>query len=180
MWWLAFSLLLLLGGALVALSNRWQAEAGIPGGRVISVDLERHGRNPPSLNDEHPGLTGRPDLLLETRHGWVPVEIKSRPAPATPHASHVLQLAAYCRLVEVTYGRRPPHGILQYADRGYTFAYSRGLETSVARMVERIRARADALPDRSHAEAARCSGCGFQAVCDQRLAAPQGSKDGWL
>ncbi len=180
MWWPVFFLLLILGGAMVALANRWQAEAGIPGGRLISVDLERHGHSTPPLNDESLGLTGRPDLLLETRRGWVPVEIKSGPAPAAPYASHVLQLAAYCRLVEATYGRRPPHGILQYADRGYTFAYTRRLETNVARTVERIRAWADKLPDRSHAEVARCAGCGYQAACDQRLAARQGREGGWL
>jgi CRISPR-associated exonuclease Cas4 len=180
MWWPAFFLLLILGGALVALSRRWQAEAGIPGGRLISVDLERRGHSSPPLSDEHLGLTGRPDLLLETRRGWVPVEIKSGPAPARPHASHVLQLAAYCRLVEVAYGRRPPHGILQYADRGYSLAYTRGLEANLVGKIDRIRARADVLPDRSHSEPARCAGCGFQSICDQRLAARQGGEDGWL
>lgn len=180
MWWPVFFLLLILGGALVALSHRWQAQAGIPGGRLISVDLERHGHSSPPLNDESLGLTGRPDLLLDTRRGWIPVEIKSGRAPATPHASHVLQLAAYCRLVEVAYGKRPPHGILQYADRGYTFAYTRGLETDVARTIERIRSTIDRLPDRSHAEPARCAGCGYQAVCDRQLAARQTGEGGWL
>ncbi len=180
MWWPVFILFLVLGWALLALSRRWQAEAGIPGGRLISVDLERHGHVSPALTDERLGLTGRPDLLLETRRGWVPVEIKSGPAPARPYASHVLQLAAYCRLVEASNGRRPPYGILQYADRGYSLPYTRGLEQSVVRMTERILARADELPDRSHDEAARCAGCGYQSTCDQRLAAHQGGKGGWL
>lgn len=180
MWWPAFFLFLILGGALVALSRRWQAEAGIPGGRLISVDLERRGRISPPLTDDCLGLTGRPDLLLETRGGWVPVEIKSGPAPARPYASHVLQLAAYCRLVEASHGRRPPYGILKYADRGYSFPYTRGLETNVMRAIERIRSRADELPDRSHAEAARCAGCGYQSACDQRLAARPGGEGGWL
>ena len=180
MWWPALFLFLILGWALVALSHRWQAEAGIPGGRLISVDLERHGHVSPALTDERLGLTGRPDLLLETRRGWVPVEIKSGPAPARPYASHVLQLAAYCRLVEASYGRRPPQGILQYADRGYSLPYTRRLETSVLRMIERIRSQADELPDRSHADTARCAGCGYQAVCDQRLAVRQGGEGGWL
>jgi len=147
---------------------------------LISVDLERHGQVSPALTDVRLGLTGRPDLLLATRRGWVPVEIKSGPAPARPHASHVLQLAAYCRLVEASYGGRPRHGILQYADRGYSLPYTRRLETSVLRMIERNRTQEGELPDRSHADAARCAGCGYQAACDQRLAVRQGGKGGWL
>lgn len=180
MWWLAFFFLLILGGALVAVSRRWEAQAGIPGGRLVSVDLEHRGRASPTLVDEGLGLTGRPDLLLGTRRGWVPVEIKSGPAPARPYASHVLQLAAYCRLVEASYGRRPPHGILQYADRGYALPYTRALETNLRSMIDRIRTQTAPLPDRSHAEAVRCMACGYQSACDQRLAARQGGEGGWL
>ena len=180
MWWLAFFFLLILGGALVAVSRRWEAQAGIPGGRLISVDLERRGRASPTLVDEGLGLTGRPDLLLGTRRGCVPVEIKSGPAPARPYASHVLQLAAYCRLVEASYGRRPPYGVLQYADRGYALPYTRALETNLRRMIDRICTQTGALPDRSHAEANRCMACGYQSACDQRLVTRPGGGGGWV
>jgi CRISPR-associated exonuclease Cas4 len=180
MWWLATFLLVIVGGMLVATSRRWQAEAGMPGGRVVSVDLERDGRAAPPMIDERLGLSGRPDLLLETRGGWVPVEIKSGQAPATPYLSHVLQLAAYCRLAEVTYGRRPLYGIVQYADRGYSLPYTRALEANLLRGVERIRAEADRLPGRSHSEVARCAACGYSSACDQRLASPQGGEGSWL
>lgn len=164
----------------MATSRRWEAEAGMLGGRVVSVDLERDGRAAPPMIDERLGLSGRPDLLVERRGGWVPVEIKSGLAPVTPYPSHVLQLAAYCRLAEATYGRRPPYGILQYADRGYSLPYTRALETSLLRMMERIRAQGDRLPGRSHSEAARCAACGYSSACDQRLASRQSGEDGWL
>jgi CRISPR-associated exonuclease Cas4 len=130
--------------------------------------------------DDALGLSGCADLLLETRGGWVPVEIKSGTAPATPYLSHVLQLAAYCRLAEVTYGRRPRNGILQYSDRGYSLPYTRGVEKHLLGKIEEIRAQADRLPGRSHEEAARCAACGFASACDQSLAAPRGGKVGWL
>lgn len=180
MWWLAFFLLLIVGGALMVVSRRWEAETGIADGRVVSIDLERDGRSAPPMVDKALSLSGRPDLVLETRRGWVPVEIKSGRAPATPHLSHVLQLAAYCRLAEVTYGRRPRNGILQYADRGYSLPYAHALEAKLLRMIERIRAQADRLPARSHDEPARCAACGYASACDQRLAAPRGGEGGWL
>jgi CRISPR-associated exonuclease Cas4 len=180
MWWLTFFLLLVVGGALVVISRRWEAGTSIPGGRMISVDLERDGRPAPLMIDEGLGLSGRPDLVLETRGGCVPVEIKSGKAPATPYLSHVLQLAAYCRLAGATYGKRPSRGILQYADRGYSLPYTRALETRLLRTIERIRAQGDRLPRRSHEAAARCAACGFTSACDQRLAVPQGDEGGWL
>jgi CRISPR-associated exonuclease Cas4 len=179
-WWLAFLLLLIAGGALVVISRRWEVEVGIPGGRVVSVDLERYGRAAPPMIDETLGLSGRPDLVLEMREGWIPVEIKSGKAPAMPHLSHVLQVAAYCRLAEVTCGRRPGRGVLQYADHGYSLPYTRALETRLRRTIERIRAQGDRLPIRSHEEAARCAACGYSSVCDQCLVAPRGGEGGWL
>jgi CRISPR-associated exonuclease Cas4 len=180
MWWLAFFLLLAVGGTLVMISRRWEAETGMASSRVISVDLTRDGQPAPSMVDEALGLTGRPDLLLEARNVRVPVEIKSGKAPAAPYLSHVLQLAAYCRLAEVTYGRRPDHGILQYADRGYSLPYTRALERRLLLKIGRIRAQAGRLPDRSHEEAARCGACGYASVCDQRLDAPRAGEGGWL
>jgi CRISPR-associated exonuclease Cas4 len=179
-WWVVFSFLLIAGAALVVISHRWEAEAGIRGGHVVWVDLERYGRPAPPMIDKTLGLSGRPDLVLETRKGWIPVEIKSGKAPATPHLSHVLQAAAYCRLVQVTSGRRPARGVLQYADRGYSLPYTRAMETRLVRTIERIRAQAGELPNRSHADSSRCAACGHASVCDQRLAVPQGGEGGWL
>jgi len=170
-------LLLLAGAALLWLSRRWASEAGLPPGRLIAVDLLQDGQPAPALIDPELNLTGRPDALLETRRGQVPVEIKSGPAPDQPHASHVLQLMAYCRLVHATYGRRPPHGILRYADRAFQVPYSRRAEDALRRAVKALQALGSELPDRSHHEPARCARCGFQARCDRRLASAEG---GWL
>lgn len=173
----AFFLLLLAGAALLWLSHRWAAQAGLPRGRLITVDLERQGRPAPALVDPELELTGRPDALLETRRGRVPVEIKSGAAPDEPHASHVLQLMAYCRLVQAAYGRRPPYGVLAYADRAFKVPYSRRAEAALRRAVRSMHALGADLPDRSHRDPARCAACGFVAMCDQRLAPAEG---GWL
>lgn len=172
-----FFLLLVVGLGLLWLSRRWAGEAGLPRGRLVSVDVETDARPAPALVDPDLGLTGRPDALLETRRGWVPVEIKSGPAPRVPHASHVLQLMAYCRLVHAAYGRRPPYGVLKYDERAFEMPYTRRAELDVRRLVQAIRTLGSDLPDRSHRDPARCAACGFAGQCDQRL---EPAERGWL
>jgi CRISPR-associated exonuclease Cas4 len=81
-------------------------------------------------------LCGKPDYLIQTAEGIVPVEYKSgRMAPAIPFPSHVFQLMAYCLLVEEHYGSRPPHGILKYQDREFTITYTAEYEQELRRIV---------------------------------------------
>ena len=81
-------------------------------------------------------LCGKPDYLIQTAAGIVPVEYKSRrSAPAVPFPSHVFQLMAYCLLVEEQYGSRPPHGVLKYQDREFTIAYTPEYEQELRRIV---------------------------------------------
>ena len=47
----------------------------------------------------------------------------------------MFQLIAYCLLVAEHYGRRPTHGILKYADREFTIAYTAEYEQELRRIV---------------------------------------------
>jgi CRISPR-associated exonuclease Cas4 len=99
------------------------------------------------------------------------VEVKSGSAPPQPYAAHVLQLAAYCLLVEEQEGRAPSHGILKYRDAAFQVDYTPALRAellaTLAALHHDLGARDVA---RSHDEAGRCRGCGYQERCDQRLA----------
>ncbi|MDG6898151.1 MAG: hypothetical protein JRN24_00290, partial [Nitrososphaerota archaeon] len=60
-----------------------------------------------------------PDELRRLPDGTlIPVEIKScrSPRSGVPYPSHRVQLLAYCALVEETYGRAPPYGVVAYED----------------------------------------------------------------
>src|SRR5919202_1800353 len=98
-------------------------------------------------------LCGKPDYLIQTSDGIVPVEYKSgRTAPAVPYPSHVFQLMAYCLLVAEHYGIRPTHGILKYADREFTIAYTAEYEEELRRIVAemvKLKRMDDPLPFRS-------------------------------
>lgn len=152
-------------------SSRQQRDAGLPGGRVIYTDTRAWGAplEQPLFNKEL-SLTGKPDYLVEQKGQIIPVEVKSGRAPESPYDSHIYQLAAYCLLVEKTYGKRPPYGIIHYPSRTFAVDYTPALESSLLDLLADIRRDENrAEVNCSHAEPARCRRCGFRNVCEQKL-----------
>lgn len=164
--------LILIGLAVFWLGRRSQADAGLPIGRVIYADTRGWQTTPRPLYSRTHRLTGKPDYLVQTDGTIIPVEVKSAAAPAAgPRRGHLLQLAAYCLLVEETYRQRPKYGIVKYADRMFAVDYTGALETELLDVIDRMRddlTRAEAT--RSHDEVARCAHCGYRHACAERLA----------
>jgi CRISPR-associated exonuclease Cas4 len=169
---LPFALVLLLLAALLFwLSSRQRKGAGLPGGRVIYTDTRAWGPLEKPLFDADLGLTGKPDYLVEQDGRIIPVEVKSGRTPQAPYDAHIFQVAAYCLLVEEAYGKRPPYGILHYPQRDFAVDYTPGLESALLDLLAEMRRdERRASVDRSHADEARCRGCGFRSACDQKLA----------
>ncbi|RIL10000.1 CRISPR-associated protein Cas4 [bacterium] len=116
-------------------------------------------------------LAGRPDFLVEHRGRIIPVEAKPARRAAAPRPGDVLQLAAYCLLVEDVLGQRPPFGILRYADRSWDVAFDDAARAQVLAVLDAMDADAAAADvARSHDRPGRCARCGLRAACDQRLA----------
>lgn len=169
-------LLLLAAAAILWWRSRsLRRTAGLPGGRVIYTDTRRWGKVEEPLYDAELGLTGRPDYLLEQGGRLIPVEVKSGRIPDGPYDSHIYQLAAYCLLVSNIYDNRPPYGILHYtsatgASRTYAIDFTSELEQTLLDLLDEMRSqeRRKEVP-RSHEQPARCKGCGFRSLCDQRL-----------
>ncbi len=163
--------LLLLAIIILWQSARRQKEAGLPAGRVIYTDTRAWGAPlEKPLYDSKLGLTGKPDYLVEQKGHIIPVEVKSGRAPEAPYDSHIFQLAAYCLLVDKTFGRRPPYGIIHYPSRTFAVDYTTAVESALLDLLAEMR-RDDprAEVDCSHDDPARCRRCGFQSVCDQKL-----------
>src|SRR3712207_5022509 len=55
------------------------------------------------------GLTGKPDYIIERRGKLIPVEVKPARRASVPYESDLMQLAAYCVLIEETEGEPPPY-----------------------------------------------------------------------
>ena len=164
--------------------------SGLPAGRLVYSDTgfaigelapaqvnaegERQER---ALVSRRYGLTGRPDYLVRTDEGVVPVEAKStrRPANGRPYDSHLMQLAAYCLLVEDALNENVPYGVMRYADGEVRVEYTPELRETLLELIEEIKeAREAEEVHRSHDEPRRCANCGYRDVCDESLAKDEG------
>ena len=152
-------------------SNRQRRQAGLPGGNIIYTDTHGWNKVEKPLFYAALELTGKPDYLIEKNGQIIPVEVKSGRAPEAPYDSHIYQLASYCLLVEKTYSKRPPYGIIHYQDRDFSVEYTSALEQSLLELLtEMKRDQVKKNVDRSHEQASRCRRCGFREVCDQKVA----------
>ncbi len=163
-------LLILIALLLLWQSNRQRKQAGLPGGRVIYTDTRAWGKLEKPLFDQALGLTGKPDYLVEQAGQLIPVEVKTGRTPEAPYDSHIFQVAAYCLLVEKTYGKRPAYGLIHYPHRDFAVDYTPQLESALLEQRAEMR-RDDTRRDvpRSHEDPARCRACGFRKVCDRKL-----------
>ncbi len=165
-------LLLLIGLALLWLSRLFNREADMPSGAVVYSDSQALGKQTKALYSQRYRLSGKPDYLVEQGDTIIPVEYKSSRAPRSqPYYGHKLQAAAYCLLVEETFGITPPYALLKYSDREFRVPFTQKLRGHLLNALDDI-ADNQAAPtvDRNHDVAARCRNCGFNNVCDQRLA----------
>ena len=165
------AILLALGGLLLLwLARRQRARTGLPEGRVVYADTAAWGRLEKPLFSRARGLTGKPDYLVDEQGQYIPVEVKSARVPQKPYDTHIYQLAAYCMLVEDSYGVRPRYGLIRYADRTFAVDFTRELEAEVTAILNVMRAETEAKElRRSHEAPERCRGCGYRPVCDQSL-----------
>jgi CRISPR-associated exonuclease Cas4 len=147
-----------------------RGNTGLPAGTVVYDDAGRQHLNRPLVSHRY-RRAGRPDYLIKTPGGLVPVELKSTHSPRTgPNEAHVLQLMTYCVLVEDVFGGHVPYGILQYADERREIQYSLAEKRKVLALADEIRAtRGAADLHRNHRQAGRCRGCGYRAVCGEAL-----------
>ncbi|MCP4425521.1 MAG: Dna2/Cas4 domain-containing protein [Chloroflexi bacterium] len=168
-------LALLMAGTAVFLalrSRNLRRQSGLPDGNVIYSDTGTWFPNAEPLYAPNFALSGKPDYLVEQHDGSVvPVELKSGRAPSEPWEGHVLQLAAYCLLVDETFGRRPSFGILQYQDKAFAIDYTLDLEEDLLDLLAEMRdSQFDGELDRDHNDWHRCVGCSMRNVCHQRMA----------
>src|SRR5262245_2358728 len=162
--------ILLVAAALWILSKRARAGTGLPQGRVVYVDTRAWQKSDRPLFSNTYRLTGKPDYLVKDGHNLIPVEVKSRAAPAAPYLSHVMQLAAYCLLVEVALSAPAPYGYVHYRDKTFRVDFTPSLRAELVQLLAEMRAAGRARQvHRNHDTPQRCTHCGFQEVCGEQL-----------
>lgn len=157
---------LLLG----ALSVRLLRRSGLRG-RVISSDsvVSRPSR---ILRSARYGIAGKPDYLVQEHGRIVPVELKPSRESNTPWLRDVVQLAAYCLLLEETEPRFAGYGYLRYATRTFRIDFTDRVRQELLRTIEGMRAdlaASDVLPN--HHDPRRCARCMLVAVCGRVVGA---------
>jgi CRISPR-associated exonuclease Cas4 len=163
-------LLIALGLILLWQSKRQRRSTGLPGGDIIYSDTKDWGKVDEPLFDRHLGLTGKPDYLIEQDNIIIPVEVKSTVITQYPYDSHIFQVAAYCYLVQRSYGVRPSHGILHYQNHTYKIPYTPELENALLDLIIEMRRNEQrGSLSRSHHSERRCLRCGYRTICDQKL-----------
>lgn len=117
------------------------------------------------------GLTGRPDYIIIRDEAHIPVELKTGRVPKGPFFSHIMQVGAYCILVEEAYGEAPPYGIVRYGEREFEVDYTDDLKSLVLQKIEEMRA-AEKTGDvhRNHNRPGKCRSCSRREICPEALA----------
>jgi len=138
-------------------------------GQLVYVDSDRE--KPKLFVSKRYGLSGRPDAVLLEGDQHIPVEVKTGRTPRGPLFSHILQIAAYCLLMEEEYGKPPPHGVIRYEDASHDIEYNEDLKKLVLGKVGEMRgclAKGEA--HRNHNRPGKCLHCSRRSVCPERLA----------
>jgi CRISPR-associated exonuclease Cas4 len=138
---------------------------GLPSGDLVYEDADGQGE---ILYSDQVPLVGKPDYIIKLPNGQlVPIELKLSVQNATaPHSNHVIQLAAYCLILE-DYSEAPPtYGILRYADCDFTVEYTATLRKKVMRLLSEMEGCDEKQrPQLARQKVTKCRTCTFQPIC---------------
>ena len=140
--------------------------------KVDKVDYVDTAAKPPKLfvSAAH-GLRGRPDYVMVEGEDHIPVEVKTGRTPRGPLFSHILQVNAYCLLLEQEYKRAPSHGVIRYPKASFDIEYNEDAKRLVLQKLAEMRtALAKGEAHRNHNRPGKCQGCSRRSVCSERLA----------
>lgn len=160
---LVLAVLGLLAAALLVLSRWLRSEGGLPNGGVFYEDS---GPDSPVLYSATHNLAGKPDYLLSTEDGIVPVEIKPTRRGDRVYRSDLLQLAAYCLLVEDTRDDFAGYGLLRAGKLTRRVPFTSELRSELLATLDLMRhisVASDVAPN--HGSPARCRACASRDTC---------------
>ncbi len=136
-------------------------------GKIEYIDMDES----KVFKSERYGLSGRPDYVIRLADNIIPVEEKKGRTPQGPLFSHILQVAAYCLLIEDTMGKAPPYGLLKYPDREDEIEYNEDLKKVLVTKLDEIKeAMASGETHRNHDRPGKCARCSRRDVCPEKLA----------
>lgn len=139
---------------------------GVPDGAILYSDL-----NVPAapLFSQRLRLSGKPDYIVQKQHHCTPVEVKSG-GGTHPHQSQVLQLAAYCQILEDVSGMFVPEGILVYNAIPYRIPFDPKLRFELESVMKTMReCLRTSRVQRNHQDPRRCQRCSMKQYCTESI-----------
>ncbi len=164
MLWLLLLILAMAAYVLVGRRTaRERSALGIPSATIVAADDARLGAS--TLRSKRLGLVGRPDHLV--RQGRMLIPVEQKPSARRLHASHVLQVAAQCLLIQEIYGIRPVYGVVVLAGGvEERVAFTPAVEQRLLRTMEQMRqVLATGREPGPRWDGRKCRACSFRAVC---------------
>jgi len=123
-----------------------------------------------SFKSEKHGLIGRPDYVIKVDDKLIPVEEKKGRTPKGPLFSHILQIAAYCLLIEESTGQAPPYGLLKYPEQQHEIEYDEDLKKILLQKLQEMRnAMAAGEAHRNHKRPGKCKSCSRNEGCPEKI-----------
>ncbi|RLF37249.1 MAG: CRISPR-associated protein Cas4 [Thermoplasmata archaeon] len=137
---------------------------GIVKGEIIYTDLNKPAK---SFFSKKYRITGKPDYIVVKDEKCLPVELKTG-GYTKPQWNHILQLAAYCQLLEENYGGFVPYGILVYNNQfQYKIPFNPRvrfeLENTINEMRHLIKTGEIYV---NHDDPGRCKNCSMREYCN--------------
>jgi CRISPR-associated exonuclease Cas4 len=170
-WLLAASMFLYVSAKNTERAIRARSKTGIATGKVVDVGASAADGEAIMVSAQY-GVRGLPDVVLRVEDELIPVEVKTGRVPKGPLFSHILQLAAYCLLIEERQGRPPPYGVLQYGKHTrHEIDYNDELKwTLVNKLIEMRQIIRTGEAHRNHRRPGKCASCSRREGCAERLA----------
>lgn len=138
----------------------------VPKGKIEYVGASREGRD---LVSETYGIRGKPDYIIRFNDDYIPVEEKSSKATSPPFP-HVIQITAYCMIVEDVYKTIPSYGIIRYRQEEFKIPYEKRWKQIVVSLREKLlvdKEKNEA--HRNHNNERKCEHCLLKEVCPEKL-----------
>ncbi|MFW6121464.1 MAG: CRISPR-associated protein Cas4 [Petrotogales bacterium] len=114
-------------------------------------------------------ITGKPDYVVNKNNYCIPIEVKSG-AHLHPQKNHILQLAAYCQLLEENFKVFVPYGMLVYENSDFKIPFDPPLrfelESVISKMKSSLKKGEITL---NHNDPGKCRSCSMRMYCKKKL-----------
>lgn len=164
---MVLAILLIIYSTRMKLKVKTEKKAyGVPEGRILYSDLNVPAK---ALFSKHFRLSGKPDYIIQKDDTCIPVEVKSG-SGSHPHHNQILQLAAYCQILEETSGEFVAEGILVYNNIPFKIPFDPKLRFELESIIKAMRTvlRTGEV-QRNHEDPRRCVNCSMKQYCSDSV-----------